>query len=135
MSLFKKDLSPDQISGRLRVQYPGQPEKQASTSTIYKHIYQETAKDPSLKDHFRQNQAKPRKRSGVQDRRGQIIGRISIEERPKIVEAKNRVGDWGCKKRFRFESVKEHFTEKWDGLLTHKQIKRELAFIDEQRKR
>jgi IS30 family transposase len=26
-TLFKKDLSPDQIAGRLRVQYPGQPEK------------------------------------------------------------------------------------------------------------
>jgi uncharacterized protein with von Willebrand factor type A (vWA) domain len=38
------------------------------------------------------------------------------------------------KKRLHFESVKEHFTEKWGGLLTHKQIKRELAFIDEQRK-
>jgi hypothetical protein len=25
--LFKKDLSLDQIAGRLRVQYPGQPEK------------------------------------------------------------------------------------------------------------
>jgi IS30 family transposase len=25
--LFKKDLSPDQIAGRLRVKHPGQPEK------------------------------------------------------------------------------------------------------------
>jgi IS30 family transposase len=93
-ALFKKDLSPDQISGRLRVQYPDRPEKQASTSTIYKYIYQETSKDPSLKDHFRQKQAKPRKRSGVKDRRGQIIGLVSIDERPKIVEEKSRVGDW-----------------------------------------
>jgi hypothetical protein len=52
-ALFKKVRSPDRISGRLRVQYPGQPEKQA----------------------------KPRKRSGAQDRRGQIIGRISMWER------------------------------------------------------
>jgi IS30 family transposase len=91
--LFKKDLSPDQISGRLRVQYPDRPEKQASTSTIYKHIYQETAENPSLKDHFRQKQAKPRKRNGAKDRRGQIIGRVSIDERPKVVEEKSRVGE------------------------------------------
>jgi IS30 family transposase len=45
-ALFKKELSPDQIAGRLKVQYPDQPKKQASTSTIYKHIYQETAKGP-----------------------------------------------------------------------------------------
>jgi IS30 family transposase len=35
MGLFKQDLSPDQISSRLRVLYPEQQEKQASTSTIY----------------------------------------------------------------------------------------------------
>jgi IS30 family transposase len=45
-ALFKKDLPPDQISGRLRAKYPGRAEKQASTSTIYKHIYQETAGGP-----------------------------------------------------------------------------------------
>jgi IS30 family transposase len=53
VALFKKDLSPDQISGRLRVKRPGQPEKQASISAIYQHLYEETAKDPSLKEHFR----------------------------------------------------------------------------------
>jgi IS30 family transposase len=56
-ALFKKDLSPDQISGRLRLQYPDRPEKQASPSTIYQHLYRETAEDPSLKEHFRQNHA------------------------------------------------------------------------------
>jgi IS30 family transposase len=54
----------------------------------------ETAKAPSLKEHFRQKHAKPRKRNGVKYRRGQIIGRVSIEERPKIVDEKCRVGDW-----------------------------------------
>jgi IS30 family transposase len=91
--LFKKDLSPDQISGRLRAEHPDEPEKQASTSTIYKHVYQETAKDPALKAHFRQKQAKPRKRSGKKDGCGQITGRVSIDERPKTVEGKSRIGD------------------------------------------
>jgi IS30 family transposase len=93
-ALFKKDLSADQISGRLGVLYPDREEKQASTSTIYRHLYRETAQDPPLKVHFRQKHAKPRKRSGVKDRRGQIIGRVSIDERPQIVGEKSRVGDW-----------------------------------------
>jgi uncharacterized protein with von Willebrand factor type A (vWA) domain len=38
------------------------------------------------------------------------------------------------KNHIHFESVKEHFTEKWGGLLMQKQIKRELAFIEEARK-
>jgi IS30 family transposase len=51
-TLFKADLPPDQISGRLRAEHPNEPEKQASPSTIYRHLYQETAKDPALKAHF-----------------------------------------------------------------------------------
>ena len=92
--LFKKDLSPEQISGRLGILYPGRKEKQASVTTIYTRLYQETAKDGSLRVHFRQQHAKPRKRSGVPDCRGQIINRVSIDERPKIVEEKSRSGDW-----------------------------------------
>jgi IS30 family transposase len=45
MSLFKQDLSADQISGRLKVLYPDQPEKQASLSTVYTCLYRETAKN------------------------------------------------------------------------------------------
>jgi IS30 family transposase len=92
-ALFKKDLSPDQISGRLGARYPDRPEKQASPSAICKHMCQETTKDPALKVHFRQKHAKPHIRSGVQDRRGQIIGRVSIDEWPKVVEQKSRIGD------------------------------------------
>jgi IS30 family transposase len=94
MRLFKQDLSADQISGRLEVLYPEQREKQASPSTIYTCLYGETAKGPGLKEHFRQKQGKPRHRKGVKDRRGQIVGRVSIDERPKIGEEKSRVGDW-----------------------------------------
>ena len=39
------------------------------------------------------------------------------------------------KNRLHFASVKEHFTEKWGGLLMQKQLKRELAFIEEARKK
>jgi IS30 family transposase len=94
MRLFKQDLSADQISGLFGVVYPEQPEKQASPSTVYAGLYREATKDPALKEHFRQKQAKPRKRKGAQDHRGQIVDHPSIDERPKIVEEKSRGGDW-----------------------------------------
>jgi IS30 family transposase len=94
MGLFKQDLSPDQITGRLGALYPERKEKQASPSTIYRYVYQETAKTPEIKVRFRQQQAKPRYRKGTKDRHGQITGRVSIDERPNIVEKKSRVGDW-----------------------------------------
>jgi IS30 family transposase len=94
MRLFKQDLSADRISGRRGVIYPEQPEKQASPSTVHTFLYRETAKEPGLREHFRQRQAKPRQRKGAKEGRGQIVDRVSIDERPKIVEEKSRVGDW-----------------------------------------
>jgi IS30 family transposase len=69
LRLFKQDLSADQVSGRLGVLYPDQGKKQALPSTIYACLYRETAKDPALREHFRQKQAKPRRRKGAKDRR------------------------------------------------------------------
>ena len=37
---------------------------------------------------------KRRKRYGSYDRRGQIINRVSIDERPAIVDKRKRIGDW-----------------------------------------
>jgi IS30 family transposase len=52
MRLFRRDMPPDQISGWLGVLYPEQPERQASTSTVYTCLYRETAKDPALDVYF-----------------------------------------------------------------------------------
>jgi IS30 family transposase len=90
ISLFKQDLSADRISGRLGALYSDRKGKRVSPSTIYRYVYQETAKTPSLKVHFRQQQAKPRHRKGTQDLGGQIRDRVSIDERPNIVEQKSR---------------------------------------------
>lgn len=37
---------------------------------------------------------KRRKRYGSYNRRGQLIDRISIDERPAVVESRSRIGDW-----------------------------------------
>jgi IS30 family transposase len=94
MALFTQDLSADQISGRLRILHPDRKEKQASPATIYRQVYQETAKTSSLTIHFRQRQVKPRHRKGTQDHHRQILDRISIDEHPNIVEQKSHIGDW-----------------------------------------
>jgi IS30 family transposase len=77
MDLFKKDYSPNQIAGRLKREYPGNPEMRVSHETIY----QEMSKEPELKSHFRH----PRTKSGRKERRGQIPDRNRIENRPAIV--------------------------------------------------
>jgi uncharacterized protein with von Willebrand factor type A (vWA) domain len=48
---------------------------------------------------------------------------------------KEETGKAPRKNRPQFESVKEHFTEKWGGLLSEKQLQWELDFIDNERKK
>ncbi|WP_460047638.1 IS30 family transposase, partial [Sessilibacter sp. MAH2] len=62
--------------------------------TIYQLVYTDKAQGGDLYTHLR-IAAKPyRKRYGHNDRRGKLKNRVSIEERPAIVDLRRRVGDW-----------------------------------------
>lgn len=62
-------------------------------TTIYGYIQQDKAAGGTLHQHLRHR--KPyKKRTRSPDARGQIIGRISIDDRPAIVDKKERLGDW-----------------------------------------
>ncbi len=89
-NLLKKDFSPEQVSGFLS----RTSELSISHETIYQHILKDKASGGKLYQHLRHANKKRKKRYGTYDRRGQIVGRISIENRPAVVEAKNRIGDW-----------------------------------------
>ena len=83
------EWSPDQIQGRLRSQ--GVP--MVCATTIYGFIRRDKVSGGELYKHLRHR--KPyKKRTGSADTRGQIIGRVSIDERPPIVDKKIRIGDW-----------------------------------------
>ena len=86
---IKKDWSPEQVQGRLRSE--GLPI--VCFSTIYDFIKRDKAIGGELYKHLRHR--KPDKKRTVKaEARGQIIGRISIDERPSIVDKKTRIGDW-----------------------------------------
>ena len=87
---IRQDFSPEQISGFLsRMHY-----LRISHETIYQHILNDKTKGGTLYRHLRLSHKKRRKRYGSHDRRGQIQGRVSIDERPAIVDARERIGDW-----------------------------------------
>lgn len=88
-SLIQQDWSPEQISGRLFKEQG----LSISHESIYLHIYQDKYQGGDLHKHLR-CQKKRRKRYGKQDRRGRIPNRVSIDERPAIVNNKSRIGDW-----------------------------------------
>lgn len=87
--LIKRDWSPEQIAGRLERE--GGP--RVSHEWIYRFIYADREMGGDLYRHLR-GRKKYRKRYGSYDRRGQLPGRTSIDERPAVVEQKDRLGDW-----------------------------------------
>ena len=59
---------------------------------IYQFILQDKANGGDLFKHLRR-QKQRRKRYGSYSRRGQLIDRISIDERPTVVDLRSRIGD------------------------------------------
>jgi IS30 family transposase len=88
--LIRKEFSPEQVSGFLSRTH----HLRMSHETIYQHILNDKAKGGTLYCHLRLSNKKHRKRYGSHDHRGQIHGRVSIDERPAIVDARERIGDW-----------------------------------------
>lgn len=87
--LLRLDWSPEQITGRLKL------EKRPTVSheSIYMYIYADKRHGGTLYRHLR-SQKKQRKRYSGYIRRGQIPNRTSIDKRPVIVARKSRFGDW-----------------------------------------
>jgi IS30 family transposase len=82
--------SPEQIAGRLRLEHPGDDEWRISHQTIYAVANG----DPALRKKMRRSGKKKRKRYGGPDGRGRLAACRPISQRPKVVAAKSRVGDW-----------------------------------------
>ena len=88
--LLARQWSPQQISGRLRL------ERQPTVSheRIYQHIYADKQAGGTLHRHLRCQKVRRKRYAGGRDRRGQIPARRSIEERPRVVALRTRLGDW-----------------------------------------
>lgn len=86
---LRLDWSPEQISGWLKKDR----EVSVSHEWIYQYVYADKRDGGKLHKHLR-CQKKYRKRVGEYDRRGKIPHQVSIEERPEIVDDRERIGDW-----------------------------------------
>lgn len=84
------DWSPDQVSGYLKKDGIAE----ISHERIYQFLLVDKKAGGALYTHLRHSGKKRKKRYGSKDRRGQIKNRISIDERPKVVDKKQRIGDW-----------------------------------------
>ena len=91
-----KKYSPEQISGRLKVDFPDQPEMQVSTETIYQSLYVQSrgALKRDLTRYLRTGRAVRRPSRKVGQRKNRIPNMINIAERPAEAEDRAVPGHW-----------------------------------------
>jgi IS30 family transposase len=91
-----KKYSPEQIAGRLKVDFPDQPELQVSTETIYQSLYVQSrgALKHQLTRYLRTGRAVRRPSRKVGQRKNRIPNMINIAERPAEAEDRAVPGHW-----------------------------------------
>jgi IS30 family transposase len=91
-----KKYSPEQIAGRLKVEFPDQPEMQVSTETIYQSLYVQSrgALKRDLTRCLRTGRAVRRPSRKVGQRKNRIPNMINVSERPAEAEDRAVPGHW-----------------------------------------
>jgi transposase, IS30 family len=83
-------ISPQQISARLWAEQ----KIAVSCESIYLHIYDKQHRAGDLIRYLRCQKARRKRYASGRERRGNLVGRVSIEQRPAVVDRKTRMGDW-----------------------------------------
>ncbi len=118
---LKQCWSPEQISGRLKMEYPNDKKKRIGKDSIYKFIYNER-KD--LVKRLRCQKGKYRRRYGtrIREKEREKLKKKRIDVRPEIVNKRGRIGDW--------EGDTIVGKEKTIHILTHVDRKSGILFAD-----
>jgi IS30 family transposase len=91
---LKRRWSPEQIACRVKQDYPHDRAMRVAPETIYTWVYRDAKADGSLYIHLRRAHKRRRKQKRLGAIRSLIKGRVSIHERPDVVAARTRIGDW-----------------------------------------
>ena len=86
--IIQKQWSPEQISNWLKIN----KDESVSHTWIYQHIAKDRTEEGELSNHLRRGGRSYNK--GPVEYKGKIKNRISIEHRPDVVQARNRLGDY-----------------------------------------
>jgi IS30 family transposase len=88
--------SPEQITGWLKLTYPGNEDMQVSHETIYRSLFIQArgVLKKELIGHLRSRRPTRRSKKATSQPRGQIIDAVSIRERPAQIEDRAVPGHW-----------------------------------------
>jgi transposase, IS30 family len=93
---LEKNWSPEEISARLRLEFPGRAEMRVSAETIYQSLYVQGrgALRRELAAHLRTGRSLRRPRQAGGERRGKIPAMVNISERPAEADDRAVPGHW-----------------------------------------
>ena len=95
---LEEGWSPEQIDGRLKERPPDElkecRDKTISHESIYDYIYNGEGRFCGLYQKLRRKQYQRKRRFSRKTRHNTIRNRISIHERGKIIDERERIGDW-----------------------------------------
>lgn len=93
---LSNDWSPEQISGWLKITYPDDESLRVSHETIYKSLFIQTRGlfKKEMRSHLRTQRKFRHSKKHKSTPRGQIVGGVSISERPASVEDRAVPGHW-----------------------------------------
>lgn len=92
---LRAGFSPEEIAGRLKYQPPAQLQGHyINHESIYQYIYEGEGRWEGLFHHLRRKQGKRQKQRGRKAQKVLIPERISIHQRPAVINDRQRFGDW-----------------------------------------
>ncbi|TFD82415.1 IS30 family transposase [Cryobacterium psychrophilum] len=89
-----KGWTPQEIAGRLPIEFPDDARMRASAETIYAWIYSKPQQHRQLWQYLPRGQRKRRKRAGGRVHSERIKWRTSIHDRPTVIEDRAQFGHW-----------------------------------------
>ena len=91
---LRNDCSPEQIAGRIRLDYPQDQSMRISAETIYRWIYAAAQFGDTSYLHLRRARRHRRRQTRYGQSRRMFLGRVDISQRPQVVADRFRFGDW-----------------------------------------
>lgn len=94
LSALGRGWTPEEISGRLPIEFPTDPRMRVSVETVYAWVHSPHMRHRKLWEYLPRGHKKRRKRQGRKVHSERIKWRTSIHERPALVEDRIEFGHW-----------------------------------------
>ena len=94
VSALRRGWTPEEISGRLPLEFPHDERMRVAAETLYTWIYAPEQKHRQLWQYLPRGQRKRRRRQGRRVQSERIRWRTSIHERPAVIEDRLEFGHW-----------------------------------------